>query len=78
MKRLLLPLLASLALPTAINASGEFEQIRKICALTMSGQITVQDGADQLGIKEPIDKFWVGKPYLAGAVKNFCRFYKGD
>ena len=61
MRKLLIPLLVALSLPIAVNATSEFEEFRKICALTMAGQITAQDAADKLGIKEPKDRFFVGK-----------------
>ena len=45
MKRLLLPLLAALALPTAVNAELSFEEKRETCALNRSGQITHEEAA---------------------------------
>ena len=56
MKRLLFPLLVALALPTAVNALT-WEEIFDICARHKAHQITYQEAAELLSIKElTIDK----------------------
>ena len=56
MKRLLLPLLVGLAVPTAAIAGLSFDEKREICARYWGGQITHQDAASGLSLKESIHK----------------------
>ncbi len=80
MKRLLLPLIASLALPTTVNALN-FEDRVEICARYYSNQISIKQAASELGLKEAIiDKenyYLIFKTItLKMVVNNYCQFYR--
>ena len=80
MKRLLLPLIAALALPVAANALTYDERF-EICARYHANQITHQDAALKLNLKETVkdkDKRVNAKLKLKDHVFTYCRFYQNN
>ena len=84
MRYLLLPQLAALALPTAVHAGLSDEEKREICARYWEGQITHQDAASRLSLKEPshTEIGWLKKAPknpvpLQRAALAFCIYIKG-
>ena len=76
MKRLLLPLLAALALPTAVNAELTKKEKIETCSLYYSGQILKESVADKFGLKKPIRSL-ATKKSLRRAVDNYCFYING-
>ncbi len=76
MKRLLLPLLAAIALPTAVNAELTKKEKIETCALFAAGQIPHEYVADEFGLKKPLGTLGSKKP-LRRAVRNYCYYING-
>ncbi len=78
MKRLLLPLLAALALPTAVNALS-YEERLELCALHRANQISYKEVFIKLGFQEPLTKKEGGwrsaGPDMRSSVEDYCNFY---
>ena len=72
MKRLLLPLIAALALPVAANTLS-FEEKRDLCALYRAGQISQEKTSAQLGLKKPSYR----NVRMDSALVQYCEFYQG-
>ena len=76
MSKLLISLLAVLALPTAVNAELTKEEKIETCTLFYAGQISMEAVADKFGIKEPIRSL-ATKKSLKRAVDNYCLYING-
>ena len=78
MKRLLLPLIAALALPTTVNAGFSFDEKRETCARYFSGQIPTEEIATKFDIKKPqYPLAQIAGRKLSQAVKEYCWFFRG-
>ena len=76
MHKLLIPLLAALALPTAVNAELTKKEKIETCSLYYAGQILKESVADKFGLKKPIRSL-ATKKSLRRAVDNYCSYING-
>ena len=74
MKRLL-PLLATLALPTSVNAQFSSDEKRETCARYFAGQISKEEIATKFDIKKP--KYPINSIRVRSqAVREYCWFFR--